>query len=194
VRAFLAVPVGGGEALPRLGEWLGRLEAIRGLRPVPRHQLHFTLKFFEELPADRVAAAKQAAARAAVSAPPFSLELAGLGVFPPRGPARVLWVGCGAGARELTALAEAVEREFARAGFAPEPRPFSPHLTLARAKDPKPGRAAAELAASNAVAGVGAFPVRELVLFASVLGPAGAAHTPLARIPLGPTDPGLAVG
>jgi 2'-5' RNA ligase len=184
VRAFLAVPVGGEGTLPRLGEWRGRLEGIRGLRPVPSHQLHFTLKFFEELPADRLAAAREAAAHAAASAAPFPLTLDGLGLFPSHGPARVLWVGCGDGAEALSALAGAAEREFARAGFPPEPRPFSPHLTLARARDRKAGRAAAEFAAANAGFGGGRLDVKELVLYGSVLGSSGATHTPLARFPL----------
>jgi len=184
VRAFLAVPIGGGETLRRLREGLGRLEGIRGLRPVPSHQLHFTLKFFEELPADGVAAAKEAAARAAASAAPFSLELAGLGVFPPRGPARVLWVACKGGGGALVSLASAVEREFTLAGFPPEARPFSPHLTLARAKDPGAGRRASDFATGNPDFEGGVLRVTELVLFGSVLGPSGAIHTPLSRFPL----------
>jgi len=184
VRAFLAVPVGGEGTLPRLGEWLGLLEGIRGLRAVPSHQLHFTLKFFEELPADRLAAAKEAATRAAASVAPFPLTLAGLGVFPPRGPARVLWVGCGAGADALVSLASAVDREFTLEGFSPEDRPFSPHLTLARAKDPRAGRAAADFASANAIFDGGLLDVKELVLYGSVLGSSGAIHTPLSRFPL----------
>ncbi len=184
MRAFLAVPVGDEEALRRLREWLARLEGTPGLRPVPAHQLHFTLKFFEELPADRVAAAKEAAARAVASVPSFSLDLAGLGVFPPRGPARVLWIGCAAGGAALVSLASAVEREFTFEGFSPEARPFSPHLTLARAKDPRAGRAAVDFASANADFDGGVLSVKELVLYGSVLGSSGALHTPLARFPL----------
>jgi 2'-5' RNA ligase len=184
VRAFLAVPVGGEETLRRLRDGLGRLDGIRGLRPVPVHQLHFTLKFFEELPGAKRPAAESAATKAAAGAGPFSLALAGLGTFPPRGPARVLWVGCGSGGDALVSLASAVEREFAFGGFPPEARPFSPHLTLARAKDPRAGRAAADFASANANFDGGVLGVKELVLYSSVLGPSGAIHTPLSRFPL----------
>lgn len=184
MRAFLAVPVGGEETLRRLRDGLERLEGIRGLRPVPVHQLHFTLKFFEELPDGKRPAAESAAAKAAAGSAPFSLALAGLGTFPPRGPARVLWVGCGGGSDALVSLASAVEREFTFGGFPAEARPFSPHLTLARAKDPPAGRAAANFASANAEFDGGVLDVRELVLFGSVLGPSQAIHTPLARFSL----------
>jgi 2'-5' RNA ligase len=142
------------------------------------------LKFFEDLPADRVAAAKSAGARAASASSPFSLNLLGLGTFPPQRPPRVLWVGCGDGCDAITALALAVEKEFALEGFAPEARPFSSHLTLARVKDPRAARDAAAFASANASFEGGSFEVKELVLYQSVLGPTGAAHTPLARFPL----------
>jgi len=186
LRAFVAVPVAGEETIARLQALLSQLREVRGLRTVPSHQLHFTLKFFEDLPAGRVSAAKDAAARAVASASPFLLQLSGLGTFPPRGPARVLWAGCAAGGDALSSLAGAVEREFAAGGFEPEARPFSPHLTLARVKDPRAAREAAAVASANVAFDGGAFDVKDLVLFQSVLGPSGAAHTPLGRFPLGP--------
>jgi 2'-5' RNA ligase len=185
MRAFLAVAVVGEEAVARLGALLSQLREIRGLRTVPPRQLHFTLKFFEELPDAKVAAAKSAAARAASASSLFSLDLSGLGTFPPRGPARVLWVGCGAGSDPLVTLAGAVEREFALEEFPPEARPFSPHLTLARVKDPRAARDTAAFASAHAAFDGGTVEVKELVLYQSVLGSSGAAHTPLGRLPLG---------
>jgi 2'-5' RNA ligase len=186
VRAFLAVDVVGEEARVRVGALLSQLREIRGLRAVSPHQLHFTLKFFEDLPDAKVAAAKGAAERAVASSFSFSLNLSGLGTFPPRGPARVLWVGCGEGSESLVSLSAAVEREFTFEGFAPEGRPFTPHLTLARVKDPRAARGAASFAAANAAFDGGTSEMRELVLYHSVLGPSGAAHTPLGRFPLRP--------
>jgi len=185
VRAFLAVPVAGEETVVRLRALLSQLRDIRGLRPVSPHQLHFTLKFFEDLPEAKLAFAKEAAARAAAGSPAFSLNLSALGAFPPRGPARVLWVGCNKGGDSLVSLASAVEKEFTLEGFAPEARPFSPHLTLARVKDPRAARDAGTFASANASFDGGTIDVKELILYHSVLGPGGAAHTPLLRARLG---------
>lgn len=185
MRAFLAVSAVGEEVLARLRELLESLHAIRGLKTVSPHQLHFTLKFFEDLPETKVAAAKEAAAHAAAASSPFSLSLSGLGTFPPQRPPRVLWIGCGGGCEALTALASAVEKELTLEGFLPEPRPFSPHLTLARVKDPRSARDAAAFASANASFDGGTVEVKELVLYQSVLGPSGAGHTPLSRARLG---------
>jgi 2'-5' RNA ligase len=186
MRAFLAVSVEGEETVARLRALLSELRSVRGLRTVPPHQLHFTLKFFEDLPEAKVAVAKAAAARAAGVSFPFSLSLSLLGVFPARAPARVLWIGCGSGSEALSGLASSVEKEFTFEGFAPEARPFSPHLTLARVKDPRAARDAARFVAANCTFDGGTMEVKELVLYHSLLGPSGAAHTPLGRFPLRP--------
>lgn len=98
----------------------------------------------------------------------------------------MLWVGSADGGQALVSLAAAVEKEFTFDGFEPEARPFSPHLTLARVKDPRAARDAASFAAANAAFDGGTTDVKELVLYQSVLGPSGAAHTPLGRFPLRP--------
>ncbi len=185
MRAFLAVSVAGEETVTRLRALLAQLREIRGLRPVPPHQLHFTLRFFEDLPEAKVSVAKAAAGRAASAESSFSLNLSGLGTFPLRGPARVLWIGCGSGSEALTELARSIEKEFSLEGFPPEPRPFSPHLTLARVKDPRAARDVSAFVSANAAFDGGTSPVTELVLYQSVLGPSGAAHAPLSRAPLG---------
>ncbi len=186
MRAFLAVDVVGEEARARVGALLAQLRSVRGLRAVPAHQLHFTLKFFEDLPEAKLASAKAAARRAAAGCPSFSLHLSGLGTFPPRGPARVVWVGTADGSQRLDVLASAVEKEFAVEGFEPESRAFTSHLTIARIKDPHAARDASAFASAGAAFDGGTTEVRELVLCQSVLGPAGAAHTPLGRFPLAP--------
>jgi 2'-5' RNA ligase len=80
----------------------------------------------------------------------------------------------------LAALAAALERAARAAGFAPEERSFKAHLTLGRVV----GRRAPSLegVASPEPA---PFPVSEIVLFRSVLGPGGSTYTPLERIALG---------
>ncbi len=186
MRAFLAISVSGSPALEEnFSSLLSELRHIRGLKGVAPHQLHFTLKFFEDLPENRLAAAKEAAARAAAGAAPFSLRLSGLGTFPEHGPTRVLWVGCAAGSERLVALASDVEKAFAAAGFPAEKRAFNPHLTLARVKDPRGGKEASRFAASHRDFEAAEFEVKELVLYQSVLGPSGPAHTPLGRLRFG---------
>lgn len=128
IRAFVAVPVEDPVVRRRLAGAHSLLPPLRGVRWIPESQLHFTVKFLGEIGADRVTAAKAAtAAAAARAAGGARLALEGLGAFPPRGPARVLWAGCGEGAEALTSIGAAVEAAFEAEGFpgrsAPSPPP-----------------------------------------------------------------------
>jgi 2'-5' RNA ligase len=70
-------------------------------------------------------------------------------------------------------------------GFARDAKDFSPHLTIGRIRDER-DRSARALATALVQAGVAGEPFRvgEVVLMRSILAPAGARYTPLARIPL----------
>ncbi|HET9555052.1 MAG TPA: 2'-5' RNA ligase family protein, partial [Anaeromyxobacteraceae bacterium] len=83
----------------------------------------------------------------------------------------------------LAALEADLSARLAPLGFPPEGRPFAPHLTVGRARQPGGVRGLA--AALQAPMGPLAWPARELVLFESHLGPGGARHVPLRRAPLG---------
>lgn len=186
IRTFAAVPVADPAAVAALTAAQAALGRAPGrVRWVAPHQFHFTLKFLGDLTPAQVAAARGALQRAAAGAAPFTLAIAGLGAFPRPEAARVLWAGCGEGGAALGALAARTEAEMVAAGFAPEPRPFSPHLTLGRVPA---GGATPELAAAlRAGAGqsFGTVAVAAAVLYRSDLQAAGPAYTPLAAFALG---------
>src|SRR5688572_31916896 len=56
-------------------------------------KLHLTLKFLGDVATDRVTNLSLAAERAVAGLKPFKLAAEGCGFFPPRGQARVLWIG-----------------------------------------------------------------------------------------------------
>jgi 2'-5' RNA ligase len=149
--------------------------------------LHLTLRFFADLGSARADDVAGAARDACTGAAPFDLEVRGLGRFPPHGPLRVVWAGLGSGKEPLVALAAALARALEARGLAPEERAFAPHLTLARARDPRGSKDAARTVAAFAPS-VGAFGtqrVEGLVLYRSELGSGPPVHTPLGRFPLG---------
>jgi 2'-5' RNA ligase len=188
VRAFVAVHVGAAPVLERLAELERSLGLGRGVKWVPSHQKHFTLKFLGDVPPSRLGGVRTATARVAARSSSHVVTLEGLGSYPPRGPARVLWAGvrAGEGRDALVTLASAVESELVAVGFERAERPFTPHLTLGRVRDEGSGRLAARRLAEGAFGAVpiGAVEVTEIVFFQSTLGPEGPAHTPLARCPL----------
>ena len=188
IRAFVAVPIDDPVVRRRLEGAKSLLPPLRGLRWIPAGHLHFTLKFLGEIDEERVEEARSCVAAAATSTATgaerpaaFRIALEGLGAFPARGSARVLWAGCGEGGAELSALAAAVEEAFAVAGFPRETRPFSPHLTLARVKEPEAGRRLARALLAVPPESFGSVTVSSLVLFRSELTPRGAEYSELLR-------------
>lgn len=158
----------------------------RDVRWVRLDSLHFTLRFLGPTPDDRIEPTASAVrAVAAATAGPFHLELGGAGTFPPQGRPRALWIGIGDGADGLGRLATELDGALVAAGWPSEPRPFRPHLTLARSD----GVAAGTLVAGR-LASVMAdrrIPVRidRIGLFESVTGGGPARYVPVTSEPLG---------
>jgi 2'-5' RNA ligase len=154
---------------------------VRWVRP---ENVHLTLQFLGAVPEERVAGIVAALRDAAAGARPLSLSLRGAGGFPNARRPRVLWAGIEGDLSPLAALVAGLGARLAKLGYPPEERPFSPHLTLGRARD---GRGAPGLAGALARAGQAeATPWRavELVLFESHLSPRGPRYEAVARIPL----------
>jgi 2'-5' RNA ligase len=93
---------------------------------------HVTLKFLGDVPMDNAEAVR--AALAAVAWKPFAFRAGGAGFFPNIHHPRVAWVGAAEGGAACIALAAAIEAALTPLGFAPDSRPFSTHLTVARIK------------------------------------------------------------
>ena len=154
---------------------------LEGARWVPPGQLHVTLRFLGEV--DPSGAARLAGGLGSMAQPSFPLRLAGAGRFPPRRAPRVLWIGLEPEER-LGMLHFAIERRLEEAGFPPDAKPFSPHLTVARLRD-----GAFPAAVDRWIEGArgfraGPFPVSSFFLYSSVLGRDGAAHRKEKEFPL----------
>ena len=193
VRTFLAVDLDDATR-DRLAALLHGLEPHRtALKLVKPEALHITVKFLGPVLAARLASIESAARNAAKASTPFSLGLSGLGTFPGgRQSPRVVWVGLArdAGYDAFGELYERTEVALEPLDFARERRPFSPHLTLARARDGvtrEQGMQVAEaverLSQTSALGPP--FQVQTLTLFRSDLSPAGPRYTPLAQLPIG---------
>ena len=105
---------------------------LPGARWVDPANYHLTLRFIGEI--DEGVAADVDDALARLRARRFTLQLAGTGVFG-NGRPRQLWVGVERNP-DLVGLRDKVEQALTRAGLAPEPRKFAPHVTLARLHNP----------------------------------------------------------
>jgi len=167
--------------------------AGRALRFGELATVHLTLRFLGDVAEERLDGVAAAVKAAAAGSPPLALELRGAGAFPSPHRARVVWLDLAGDLAPLAALVTELDRRLAPLGFPPEARPFTPHLTVARAR-PRggaPGLAAVLAAASAALAPL-AWRASSLTLFESHLEPGGARHVPLLGAPLGgPSSPGV---
>ncbi|MBW7919957.1 MAG: RNA 2',3'-cyclic phosphodiesterase [Anaerolineales bacterium] len=159
----------------------------RGLvRWVPVENMHLTLKFIGDVsPAQLDALAQMTTAEAAACAP-FSMEVGGLGSFPTPRRARVIWIGIHAPAA-LTSLQRGLESAAARLGCEAEERPFSPHLTIGRVKQPVSAGDRQKVHAAleeTRLGPLGRADVTAVHLFKSDLKPSGAEYTCLFSAPL----------
>lgn len=154
---------------------------IPGARWEGRERLHMTLRFIGDVEGAPLRGLYDALGD--VESPPFSIAIAGVGTFPPRGTPRVMWAGISDPA-PLVELARRIERVVVRAGFDPESRKFSPHVTLGRLSDPPLERVAA-FVAHNALLRTESFEVRSFAVFSSILSPSGAKHRMERRFALG---------
>ncbi len=105
-------------------------------KPVAPEKWHFTLRF---LGRTTPAAREEITARlgAAPLGTKFQIRFGELGAFPNSRRARVLWLGVTRGGERLSDLAAIAEDTARGAGFAPERKRFTPHLTLSRLDPPQ---------------------------------------------------------
>jgi len=114
---------------------LGKQPWVKWVDP---YSIHLTLKFLGSIAADRIGEITRAMEEAVQGIPPFHLEVKDLGVFPNLRRVQVAWVGMGGEVDKLGQLQQRIESNLVPLGFAPESRPFTPHLTLARLRDQAP--------------------------------------------------------
>jgi len=174
------------------------LEGVVGFAPDARwvrpESLHITLKFIGEQAPEQVEAITDRLRNVDRSA--FEIRSGGHGFFPTAKAPRVFWIGIHAGP-QLVGLAEMIDKATAEFGIPREDRPYSPHLTLARAggrsgspkwrKGDGPNTIFAVLEkrlAAMRELDFGTMTAREFILYQSQLSPGGSKYTRLQRFPL----------
>jgi RNA 2',3'-cyclic 3'-phosphodiesterase len=144
-------------------------------------RLHVTVRFIGQVDEGRAQAIRSALGPT-IDAPVFDVTVEGVGSFPPRGAPRVFWAGLTDGRSGILDVERAVSGRL-ESIVAPEERPYSPHLTLARVKDPS-GLARAALLEGLIDRPFGRVHVDAITLFESRLSPKGAIYVPLQRTAL----------
>jgi RNA 2',3'-cyclic 3'-phosphodiesterase len=148
----------------------------------PTH-LHLTLAFLGEVKPPRADGVVEAMRRS-VDVRPFSMVLGGLGVFPPHGVPRAMWLGLQGGAEAVIEVQRHVAERLGRLGIAMDARPFHPHLTLARWRSARNSDRQRILDADQEKP-IARMEVEAIALIESRLSSAGPAYTALCHSRLG---------
>jgi RNA 2',3'-cyclic 3'-phosphodiesterase len=174
------------------------IEGVQAFAPEARwmrpESLHITLKFIGEQQPQQIAAITDRLRR--IEGRAMQIHVHGYGFFPNAKSARVFWIGIHADP-ELTQLAKRIDEAAAELGVTPEERPYSPHLTLARAggrsgspkwrKSDSPNSVFAalekRLAAMKEI-DFGTMKAHEFILYQSQLSRGGSKYTQLQHFPL----------
>lgn len=205
LRAFIAIdlPTPVLTALNTLQQQLQsalRVQASNSaLRWSPTQNLHLTLRFLGDTTMqqreDVVLRLGALLAKWEIFSLGVNVSGQALGGFPNLRQPRVLWSGVEGDMDVLRRLQAEVEVIVQGAGFSPETKPYSPHLTLARAAREADGRAIAQ--AARVIDGyVQQLPTSETIrfgvdhvtLYQSELRAGSSVYTPLAVFPLARSD------
>jgi RNA 2',3'-cyclic 3'-phosphodiesterase len=185
MRAFLGIDLD-----PEVrGDLASLSEAVRHAAPgwagekwVPPDNLHLTLRFLGEIDPDM---AENLVARLAaeLGAGEWFVLPCLVPAEPVPGPrrARMLWTRYEDPEGRCAALAATVDDVLAEFAIGPENRPFVPHVTLVRARRPRPFMCPAEVSATSTCSSMS---VRRVTLFSSVLNRSGPHYDRIAHIPL----------
>ena len=188
IRAFLAL-----KTPPVWDEKLGELQrnlkskfgssAFRWVKP---EQIHITLRFFGWITTPQADELTLLLPGICSAHPPFTLSCESLGTFPNVRRPRVLWAGLKGDLQQASALHLALSAATAKYGEPPEDRPFKPHLTLARLKDPEHQQITdLEDAVKRGFQIDQAWRVTELLVMQSHLSPQGSTYETVATFRLG---------
>ncbi|MBY0229468.1 MAG: RNA 2',3'-cyclic phosphodiesterase [Gemmataceae bacterium] len=182
VRTFVAVEVGRAVRARCLALQSSLRREVPGAHLAKAEPMHVTLAFLGDVEDRDLHAVCKAVDAGCAGHDAFALSLAGLGCFPNPERPRTLWAGTGEGTEELKALQADVEAALVRTGLhRAEDRPWSPHLTLARVKEPEGVKEALE---AHAGWQGGEWDVGEVLVLSSTLAREGPEYAVLSRAKL----------
>lgn len=143
------------------------------IRWTRKEDFHLTLRFIGETGPEQEE--RYAAALMRVRVEPFILPVESLGLFPTRGPAKILWAGTGRAHTRLFQLRKQVDEALLAVDSGLEVRHFHPHFTLGRLGEDLEPKALERFLTRHKTFEAPPFRVSEFHLMASEAAPTGSA-------------------
>ncbi len=133
IRSFIAFEIDNEAVLKRIAD-VQKLLVKTGadLRLVKPKNIHITMRFLGNITSPMIERIFEEMKM--VQFTPFDVMVQGIGAFPHLRYPRVVWAGITQRIDEMRHIFSQLEPGLRRLGFAPEPKGFNPHLTVARVK------------------------------------------------------------
>ena len=174
MRLFAAIELSEQEREPLLAVQ-HRLAGNTGVRFTRPENLHLTLRFFGKWPEERLPDLVDALEAIDLPTSPLAAPLQGLRFLPgPHYPQ--VFIALAEAPPPLLALQSEIEACARKLGMRPENKPYLPHVTLGRLRDPKRGQALVEQV-EKMKAELGTIEFRGFALISSDLRPEGPRYT-----------------
>ena len=181
MRAFLAFPLpetAKAAFRPVIEEGRERFPSIRWVRPT---NLHITLLFLGDIDGETERLTREVCARAAEHHPVISAEFSGIGQFPPKGKPRVVFSPVTEGRAACSRIYGELFPLF-RDRFSLRDTPYSPHITVGRARKGKKARSLTEKDFNRPLRGKMTIP--RIILYQSVLHSGGPVYNEITSFEL----------
>lgn len=141
---------------------------------------HVTLVFLGNVDESRIPEIEKTVETIAINTAPFDLKISGMGAFPDPFSSRVLWFGV-QNSKYLRFLQGELSEQLRAARFPSEDREYSPHLTIARLRNPTKTKDMTSPFVRKTIAKI---PVTEIILYESVGAPPFRTYKDLKRFSL----------
>lgn len=182
IRAFVAIPLSE-EMKEGIMQNVKKFPSIEGVKWVKKENLHITLKFLGNILYNKVNTILYALNEVGRRKKAFKIEVEGMGAFPDKRRARVLWFGISEGRETLSELAEDVQEALSFLSLKKEK--FSPHITVARMKKLLNLE---DFLSNVTLSKIPPMVVKDFVLMQSILSAEGAEYHPLGYVKIGGED------
>lgn len=177
-RGFISIDISENENINRI---LKELKSVNSsLKLVDAKNLHITLKFLGNTEESDVPKITKIIEKATDGISPFEVSLIGMGAFPSERKIRVIWIGI-KDSSIISIIANRLDEELISLGYERERREFSPHLTLARAKEIISTNQLREIIAQHRYEDFGRESIRAVRLKKSLLKPEGPTYITIAE-------------
>jgi len=172
MRTFIAVRI---PEHPSLAEPVLKLKSTNEMKTYGPKGLHLTLCFIGDIAESEVQDVIDALNEATDGLNSFDVSVRGMGTFPGRVGARVLWIGAESKG-VLETLSEKISDNLNKKGIYHDGRKFVPHVTVGRSKDINGSVTAKEIAEENENREFFSFSCDKITVYSSELRPEGPVH------------------